>query len=499
MTQTNSQNRADKRIAVISQFVIFGLFLLFFLIINPIIPYDADDWTYLSRFRIPLPLISEWNPTKVLPETLMPFVGWSAGHIFYPILNDYVFSVTVAGGILLALFVSLFGLGAYIFSKVRLKFSAFHALYFEIVMLLFLFTIFRNRPSSNSLFTGENFNCVFNYIIPGFVNGTAVLFLMSRENYQEHFYQLHVAKKVLMVFLLYAAMFSNIYHSAILAIYCGVYLLQHLIGWLQEKSQPFGKMVCDHLLYLILLAIWLVSLILESNGGRAASVREFREKDYFSDLMQLRAMIKALAKPFVAGFVILAVLVLVMLWKDRKIKNKSAEIRNGILNQTKIALFCGMLMTIYLLLLNSVLGYMSRIDATWGMWFYLILVYSLMIAWIISRFPRLQKAWIPVILVMAAFAYFPDGKYGTSSEETYETCSRIDHYLVNQLIQADQEQKEPIEFVVPDYRDTDLSWEMGGNMGNLIGTALVNAGIIDRIPEYTTVYSSELLSEMSQN
>ena len=104
-----------------------------------------------------------------------------------------------------------------------------------------------------------------------------------------------------------------------------------------------------------------------------------------------------------------------------------------------------------------------------------------------------------MILVMAAFAYFPDGKYGTSSEETYETCSRIDHYLVNQLIQADQEQKEPIEFVVPDYRDTDLSWGMGGNMGNLIGTALVNAGIIDRIPEYTTVYSSELLSEMSQN
>lgn len=116
--------------------MIFGLFLLFFLIINPIIPYDADDWTYLSRFRIPLPLISEWNPTKVLPETLMPFVGWSAGHIFYPMLNDYVFSLTVAGGIPLALFVSLFGLGAYIFSKDRLKFSAFHALYFEIVMLI---------------------------------------------------------------------------------------------------------------------------------------------------------------------------------------------------------------------------------------------------------------------------------------------------------------------------------------------------------------------------
>lgn len=125
---------------MISQLVIFGLFLLFFLIINPIIPYDADDWTYLSRFRIPLPLISEWNPTKVLPETLMPFGGWSAEHIFYKIfykiLNNYVLSVTVAGGILLALFVSLFGLGAYIFSKDRLKFSAFHALYFEIVMLI---------------------------------------------------------------------------------------------------------------------------------------------------------------------------------------------------------------------------------------------------------------------------------------------------------------------------------------------------------------------------
>ena len=496
MIQTDTSGK-KKQVAVISQLAVFGLFLFFFLRINPIIPYDADDWMYLSVFRIPLPLISAWNPTKVLPETLMPFVGWSAGHIFYPMLRDYVLSVTVAGGILLAIFVTLFGWSFYVFVKDRLHFPAFRSLCFEIVILLFQFTIFRNRPTSNSLFTGENFNCVFNYIVPGFVNATAVLLLMSCENYQEHFLKLHVVKKVLMILLMYAAMFSNIYHSAILAIFCSVYLLEHIIEWLREKKQPLGKMIRDHLLYLILLIMWLMSLVLELNGGRATNVQEFREKDYFTDLMQLRAMLGALAKPFVTGLAVLVILHFVVMWNDHKIKREHDETENVIIRQLKVSVISGILMTVYLLLLNSLLGYMSRIDATWGMWFYLILIYCLLIACLISRFPRLQRILIPLILVMAIFAYLPNGKYGTSSEESYETCNRIDHYLVNQLIEADKEQKEPIEFVVPDYRDTELSWGMGDNMGDLIGTALVNAGIIDHVPEYTTVYSSDLLTEVS--
>ena len=42
---------------------------------------DPDDWTYISKIRIPIPSLNEYNPAKVLPETIMGLLGYFAAYV----------------------------------------------------------------------------------------------------------------------------------------------------------------------------------------------------------------------------------------------------------------------------------------------------------------------------------------------------------------------------------------------------------------------------------
>ncbi|MBC6910552.1 hypothetical protein DT304_04555, partial [Lactobacillus reuteri] len=73
-----------KRIFLIN-FVIFIFIYVYLTQISPIVPFDGDDWRYIGALRIPLPMWGVWNPTRVLPETLMSVGGYIAAFIVYPI------------------------------------------------------------------------------------------------------------------------------------------------------------------------------------------------------------------------------------------------------------------------------------------------------------------------------------------------------------------------------------------------------------------------------
>ena len=51
---------------------VFGILYLWFARVKPLVPYDGDDWLYLSYARKAVPLWGDWNPARVLPEVLMP-------------------------------------------------------------------------------------------------------------------------------------------------------------------------------------------------------------------------------------------------------------------------------------------------------------------------------------------------------------------------------------------------------------------------------------------
>lgn len=53
-------------------FAIFAFFMYFFTIAHPVYPFDIDDWGNMISMRWAHPIPYDWNPTKVLPEMLLP-------------------------------------------------------------------------------------------------------------------------------------------------------------------------------------------------------------------------------------------------------------------------------------------------------------------------------------------------------------------------------------------------------------------------------------------
>lgn len=68
---------------------LFVFFLLYYIVIHPLIPYNSDDWMFMSANRIALPSIHAWNPSRVFPEFLMPLVSELASFLIYPLCHDY--------------------------------------------------------------------------------------------------------------------------------------------------------------------------------------------------------------------------------------------------------------------------------------------------------------------------------------------------------------------------------------------------------------------------
>ena len=92
------------KITIVNLFLTI-LLLLFFANICPIVPYDKDDWIYLGQMRIPIPMWNGWNPTKILPEVLMPICGYFGARLVYPIVGDYFFAITIVAAIILSTFI----------------------------------------------------------------------------------------------------------------------------------------------------------------------------------------------------------------------------------------------------------------------------------------------------------------------------------------------------------------------------------------------------------
>ena len=278
--------------------MLYAFLLLFFIRICPMIPYDQDDWIYLGQMRIPLPLWGDWNPVKVLPEVLMPMCGYISAYVVYPIVGDYLYSITIMAGIIVSSFVCLLCFCVMKFLKTRIHVSVNMALVFEILFLILNFAIFRNRGTSRYMFYADNMNCVFNYTIPGIVNAIAVLIMMQRRNFQEVYDNYSNGKKGLFILIIYVAIFSNIFHSEMTAIYCGTILLLDLLEEIKKKIFELKNYVKNHRIYLSILVIWCVSIIFEMNGARAARVSNDASLSFETSFRQLFALIQALADPF---------------------------------------------------------------------------------------------------------------------------------------------------------------------------------------------------------
>lgn len=94
--------------------MLFLLLVLFFTKITPLVVFDSDDWLYVSYRRMPVPIWGHWNPSRVLPELLMPFVSSLGALVLYPLTGDYMGALTLVFAVTVSLVIVV-----YIYTAIR--------------------------------------------------------------------------------------------------------------------------------------------------------------------------------------------------------------------------------------------------------------------------------------------------------------------------------------------------------------------------------------------
>lgn len=475
----------NKLIVIFINLALFIFLSIFFIRLTPLIVYNCDDWIHLGDIRIPIPIWGSWNPTKVFPETMMPLCGKIAGYIVYPITGDFVQAVTIVSAILLSSLIILMCICFYKLMRERFGKTQKKALFLELFFILMFFLIFRTRSESSYMFCAEDLCCVFNYIMPGVLNAIVVLVMARYQNFSEGFKNFSIIRKCFFLLLLYFALLSNIFHSVITIAYCVSVLLYKLIENGLEKEKSLVKTMYGAGIELAIVISWMIILLFEKSGGRAGDFEA--GLDLVRAFWQFKAILFALSIPFVI-IIVESIVHYVIAILDKKPIRPLLLVLLGAMSITFVFLF----------LLNSKIGYMSRVDATWGIWFYLIFLCSVVTSEMFDRFNLGPCVTIVLLVVIILLCYYPDGKYMISSSRNrnYNLCYKTSTYYVDTIVNANSEGKEVVEIAIPEVEvnnGTNLTFYPG--FGEAVSKTLFLNGVIDKYVEVIEVVDPSLNEE----
>ena len=484
MTKANN-NASGKFIAwlIIVQCFIFLFLLVFYIKICPLVIYDADDWIYFSQPRIPLPIWHGWNPSRVLPETLQPIVGYFSVYIIYPLVGNYVKSITVGAALCFSFFITLLCYCVNRFLTERLNVGFKTSMYLEVIFLALCFMIFRNRGTSRYLFYAASLNCTFFYTISGIMNAITILIMMRYSNFEVTFREWSISKKSIFVILVYLSVFSNLFHSGMIAVYCFICIMYEMSIKLKNHEKVFNGLFKRNTVHISIIITWVIAVVFELSGGRANRVDDGQFK-LLASFQQLKAMLLAVSRPFVIMSGILVIIVFASMINRHLHKGFWNEDESYVL----LLIMNIFLITVYLLVLCSKVLYMSRIEASWAIWFYMIMIDVVCLADIIKLFPRISVALPAMIIIMVVFALYPDGRFmiSTLNGTDYSACVKQDYMIINPIIEADKNMCEKVTVTIPDHSAEAEHSLLSDSLGQCVANAMYNHGLIRNRIKVTT-------------
>lgn len=156
---------------------LFLIFIYFFCLVHPAIPYNGDDWRYLSYARHAWPEAAEWNPARILPEVLLPAIGCMSAFL-YKIGIDYISSVSIIYGIFLSTLLTVLAYNLYRLFCDILVGDALGALLLTLFFMLSSFFMFEKYQNGNIfLFYATYFCTGIYYVASNIINSILALIL----------------------------------------------------------------------------------------------------------------------------------------------------------------------------------------------------------------------------------------------------------------------------------------------------------------------------------
>ena len=217
------KTKKNKFIEIIFFIIIFLFFFIFFAKIHPIVLFDTDDW-YNSIFsRSAIPIIGEWNPTKVLPEILMPFVVTYGNSFMSLFSNDFMSNMIYVNAFVVSIFITIYISMFYKLIKKRNSESLVTNILITIIFIIFHFLIFRSsKEDSFYMFHAFDMSCYYHYLIPVLLNCSLVMFYLNHDTF---IFKDSKIKTSFMILILYLSIFSNIYSNIVLTSFIGITLI----------------------------------------------------------------------------------------------------------------------------------------------------------------------------------------------------------------------------------------------------------------------------------
>jgi len=465
---------------VISALIVFVGICVFFIVVNPIIPYDGDDWLFYSHFRSAVPSKAYWNAGRIFQDILFPFLGFISAFIVSPITGNYLFSFAITIALVLALSVTIFHVSLYRLFLAIVKNRAI-AITGCFLMLVLYFVFFKTKYESTYMLHGLNFTCVICYTIPGLLNSILVCVLL-----RYHVKGIAVTPKNIgvlkfgfLVLFSYLAVFTILFESIILTVFCFFYVVY---SCLKDKKPDLKKTVY----HLCVIAAFIVYCIFEITSARAATdtVNTFalnQSTGFFARILISVQTSYILLSQINAVFMIFFVAIM-----GAAITVFVVKILGGLKPQFFECLIFTIIAALSLYLANVIVSaqagalfYPQFLQVMYGVFFYLFLGMSLSVCFLLKDF-----RWMIVIVPLAIFIFSNEllnsnnrytGQLSYHWVEGQLPVSKkmeLTNNWIDVMRRADRNGESEVTLYVPDYPNRDDFPHPAGYWGTAFSGAL---------------------------
>lgn len=432
--------------------VIFISMFVFYTSVKMLTISDPDDWTYISKIRMPFPSLNEYNPAKVFPETIMGLCGYFAAYVIYPIIGDYTWSMTFVYASVVSLVIAVSIVCVCTLIKNLLYCNLWTSISGSLVFFLLHFIIFKAGENNNNfLLTASNLNCFMNYTIP-----LLSCFIMAMFIFKEYINcendkpcNLGSGKKTIIIGLVllwsYLNIFSNMICNIILVAPITFLFLRNALIALKGKSFN-KKFFIENYMYEYILLLEMICLFFEGNGNRAASFEVNWMSGIENTLHDLKDIVGIIDKKIIVLCVLIVVVSLIV------------HVLGGCSNQkfTKIllvGLYSFALTFIYICLLYTRINshYFIYMECLYPIFIYFLFIVCVASGYIIDKFKAI-RCFMPLILYMS-ICLVVTRDYKPSSSGYFgndDIRHMVNENIVSQYIEADRRREATFELHIPE-------------------------------------------------
>lgn len=462
--------------------------LIFYIHVSPMVIYNMDDWYFTYYTRKPWPVWGGWNPTRVLPELLMPFTARLSVWMINPIMGNFVRSVELGMSIMLSLIVTAYAF--FFFQMTGKKTTEHRAMLLTVLFLVLHLLVFRTKSKQNDNLLSGYYDATtfFFYLIPAVWNGSLVMYFISADYFKNRKDQSPGIRAAVLL-AAYLGIFSNIFQSGILAIYTALDLLSRLMKG-KDKERFHLKDAGFHLLILIGCA---VSLVFEFFGKRSRQIGTRNLPALKNQMIDAGKRLLVRLEDMNPLFVFLFLIALICLICRFLTKKKNSGMET--VEKESLMLLAGaFLLLIYEWVLcgASETGYVTRGDVLVCPFFCMFLFILSQIGWMCSKV-RLAQIAILLTVFICFFSLFTKGrtwKNRTNGGIEPSVARQVTQDIVDAVLEASASRKESVEVQVPDFGGD--NWPIALYGGSHVSQALYNHGIIAKPIKVAFVPAKEL-------